>query len=86
MITSIAAVKTVSSLKPLNGPVSLKECRFCYAVSESASATIVDIAPTLGASRLILGAPPRNARLIFCAEIWFAKSPLPEKIDLIVYA
>ncbi len=30
---------------------------FCYAVSESAAETIVDLAATLGASRLILGAP-----------------------------
>src|SRR5213075_2084723 len=28
---------------------------YCYAVSESAAATIVDIAATLGAARLILG-------------------------------
>jgi len=34
---------------------------FCYAVSESAAETIADIAATLGASRLILGAPRRNA-------------------------
>src|SRR5204863_2704328 len=32
---------------------------FCYAVSESAAETIADIAATLGASRLILGAPRR---------------------------
>src|SRR5439155_24623347 len=34
---------------------------FCYAVSESAAEAIADIAATLGASRLILGAPRRNA-------------------------
>ncbi len=34
---------------------------FCYAVSPSAAETIVDVAATLGASRLILGAPKRNA-------------------------
>src|SRR5207253_732073 len=34
---------------------------FAYAVSPSAAETIVDIAATLGASRLILGAPQRNA-------------------------
>src|SRR5206468_9636799 len=34
---------------------------FAYAVSPSAAETIVDIAATLGASRLILGAPKRNA-------------------------
>src|SRR5437016_6982938 len=34
---------------------------FAYAVSPSAAETIVDLAATLGASRLILGAPQRNA-------------------------
>jgi len=34
---------------------------FCYAVSPSAAETIVDVAATLGASRVILGAPQRNA-------------------------
>src|SRR6059058_1318418 len=34
---------------------------FCYAVSPSAAETIVDIAATLGASRVILGAPQRSA-------------------------
>jgi nucleotide-binding universal stress UspA family protein len=36
---------------------------FCYAVSPSAAETIVDVAATLGASRLILGAPRRHALL-----------------------
>src|SRR4051794_32955885 len=35
--------------------------QFCYAVSGSAAETIVDVAATLGASRLVLGAPGRNA-------------------------
>src|SRR5581483_7241682 len=34
---------------------------FCYAVSPSAAETIVDVAATLGASRVILGAPQRSA-------------------------
>src|SRR5438874_4848406 len=34
---------------------------FCYAVSPSAAETIVDVAATVGASRLILGAPKRSA-------------------------
>ena len=33
---------------------------FCYAVSPSAAETIVDVAATVGASRLILGAPQRH--------------------------
>jgi nucleotide-binding universal stress UspA family protein len=60
----------------------------CYAVSESAAATIVDIAATLGASRLILGAPKRNALLnILRGNVVREVSDLlPEEIDLIVYA
>ncbi len=61
---------------------------FCYAVSPSAAETIVDVAATLGASRLILGAPQRNALINFFAATSSAKSPilLPEEIDLLVYA
>jgi nucleotide-binding universal stress UspA family protein len=61
---------------------------FCYAVSESASMTIVDIAATLGASRLILGAPRRNA-LVNILRGNMAREVsdlLPEEIDLLVYA
>ena len=60
----------------------------CYAVSESAAATIVDIAATVGASRLILGAPKRNALLnILRGNVVREVSDLlPEEIDLIVYA
>jgi nucleotide-binding universal stress UspA family protein len=36
---------------------------FCYAVSPSAAETIVDVAATLGAARVIVGAPQRNALL-----------------------
>jgi len=60
----------------------------CYAVSESAAATIVDIAATLGASRLILGAPKRNALLNILRGnvVREVSNLLPEDIDLIVYA
>jgi amino acid transporter/nucleotide-binding universal stress UspA family protein len=60
----------------------------CYAVSESAAATIVDIAATLGASRLILGAPKRNALLNILRGnvVREVSALLPEEIDLIVYA
>jgi amino acid transporter/nucleotide-binding universal stress UspA family protein len=61
---------------------------FCYAVSPSAAETIVDIAATLGASRVIVGAPQRNAllNLIRGSVIREVSSSLPEEIDLLVYA
>src|SRR5438045_9014783 len=61
---------------------------FCYAVSPSAAETIVDIAATLGASRVILGAPQRNAllNLIRGSVIREVSHLLPEEIDLLVYA
>ncbi len=61
---------------------------FCYAVSESASQTIVDIAATLGASRLILGAPGRHAmtNLLRGNLVREVSGMLPEEIDLLVYA
>jgi amino acid transporter/nucleotide-binding universal stress UspA family protein len=61
---------------------------FCYAVSESASQTIVDIAATLGASRLILGAPRRLAmvNLLRGNLVREVSDILPEEIDLLVYA
>jgi nucleotide-binding universal stress UspA family protein len=61
---------------------------FAYAVSPSAADTIVDIAATLGASRLILGAPKRNAlvNLLRGNVIREVSDLLPEEIDLIVYA
>jgi amino acid transporter/nucleotide-binding universal stress UspA family protein len=61
---------------------------FAYAVSPSAAATIVDLAATLGASRLILGAPQRNAliNLLRGNVIREVSSSLPEEIDLVVYA
>ncbi|MEP7015969.1 MAG: universal stress protein [Verrucomicrobiota bacterium] len=61
---------------------------FAYAVSPSAAETIVDIAATLGASRLILGAPKRNAllNLLRGNVIRDVSNSLPEEIDLLVYA
>jgi nucleotide-binding universal stress UspA family protein len=61
---------------------------FCYAVSPSAAETIVDLAATLGASRLILGAPKRNAliNLLRGNVIREVSNSLPEEIDLLVYA
>jgi len=61
---------------------------FCYAVSDSASQTIVDIAATLGASRLILGAPGRHAmtNLLRGNLVREVSDILPEEIDLLVYA
>ena len=60
----------------------------CYAVSQSAAGTIVDIAATLGASRLILGAPKRNAlvNILRGNVVREVSDLLPEEIDLIVYA
>jgi amino acid transporter/nucleotide-binding universal stress UspA family protein len=61
---------------------------FAYAVSPSAAETIVDVAATLGASRLILGAPKRNAliNLLRGNVIREVSASLPEEIDLLVYA
>ena len=61
---------------------------FCYAVSASAAETIVDIAATLGTSRLILGAPRRHALVSILRGnmVREVSDLLPEDIDLIVYA
>jgi amino acid transporter/nucleotide-binding universal stress UspA family protein len=61
---------------------------FCYAVSPSAAETIVDIAATLGVSRVILGAPQRHAlmNLLRGNVIREVSNSLPEDIDLLVYA
>ncbi len=61
---------------------------FCYAVSDAAPQTIVDIAATLGASRLILGAPRRHAmvNLLRGNLVREVSGLLPEEIDLLVYA
>ena len=67
-----------------SGPIPL----FAYAVSPSAAETIVDIAATLGVSRLIVGAPQRNALLSLLRGnvIREVSNSLPDEIDLIVYA
>jgi amino acid transporter/nucleotide-binding universal stress UspA family protein len=60
----------------------------CYAVSDSAADTIVDVAATLGVSRLILGAPQRSALLNLLRGniIRHVSDLLPENIHLLVYA
>ena len=61
---------------------------FAYAVSPSAAETIVDVAATLGVSRVILGAPQRSAliNLLRGNVIREVSNSLPEEIDLLVYA
>jgi amino acid transporter/nucleotide-binding universal stress UspA family protein len=70
--------------KKANGVTPL----FCYAVSPSAAETIVDVAATLGASRVIVGAPQRGAlmNLVRGSVIREVSHMLPEEIDLLVYA
>ena len=60
----------------------------CYAVSDSAADTIVDIAATVGASRLLLGAPQRSGivNLLRGNIIRQVADLLPEDIHLLVYA
>ena len=60
----------------------------CYAVSDSAADTITDIAATVGASRLILGAPQRSGlvSLLRGNIIREVSASLPDDIDLLVYA
>jgi nucleotide-binding universal stress UspA family protein len=60
----------------------------CYAVSDSAADTIVDIAATVGASYVILGKPERNmiANILRGSLIRNVSSILPEEIHLLVYA
>ncbi|MBV9998253.1 MAG: universal stress protein [Verrucomicrobia bacterium] len=60
----------------------------CYAVSDSAADTIVEIAATVGASYLILGAPQRSAlvNLLRGNIIRNISGILPEEIHLLVYA
>jgi nucleotide-binding universal stress UspA family protein len=61
---------------------------FAYAVSPSAAETIVDVAATLGVSRVIVGAPQRSAliNLLRGNVIREVSNSLPEDIDLLVYA
>ena len=65
-----------------------RQALFAYAVSPSAAETIVDVAATVGASRVILGAPQRNAliNLLRGNVIREVSNSLPEEIDLLVYA
>ena len=60
----------------------------CYAVSESPADTIVDMAATVGASRLILGSPQRSALINMLRGniIRQVSDALPEDIHLLVYA
>ena len=60
----------------------------CYAVSDSASDTIVDIAATVGASRLIVGAPQRSALVSMLRGniVRQIADSLPEEIHMLVYA
>ena len=60
----------------------------CFAVSDSAADTIVDMAATLGVSRLILGSPQRSTlvNLLRGNIIRQVSAFLPENIHLVVYA
>lgn len=60
----------------------------CYMVSDSPAATIVEVTATIGASRLILGAPQRNLLVNFLKGniIREVADQLPDDIDLLVYA
>jgi amino acid transporter/nucleotide-binding universal stress UspA family protein len=60
----------------------------CYAVSDSVADTIVDIAATMGASYLILGAPnrPGLASLLRGSIVRDISDNLPDEIHLLVYA
>jgi amino acid transporter/nucleotide-binding universal stress UspA family protein len=60
----------------------------CYAVSDATAETIVDIAATMGASLLLLGAPTRGglAGLLGGNIVRHVSSLLPEEIHLLIYA
>jgi hypothetical protein len=60
----------------------------CYAVSDSPADTIVDITATVGASRLIVGAPQRNmlVNLLRGSIVKNISDILPEDIHFLVYA
>ncbi len=60
----------------------------CYAVSDSAADSIVDLAATLGVARLILGSPQRSTLLNLLRGniIRQVSGLLPENIHLLVYA
>ncbi len=60
----------------------------CYAVSDSPAETIVDVAATVGASRLIVGAPQRSTliNLLRGNMVRRISESLPEDIHMLVYA
>ena len=60
----------------------------CYAVSDTVADTIVDVAATVGTSRVILGAPRRASLVNFLRGNVIRKVAklLPESIHLLVYA
>ena len=60
----------------------------CYAASDSAVGTIVDVAASVGASRLILGAPKHSAvvNLLRGNIVREVSDLLPEEIELLVFA
>jgi nucleotide-binding universal stress UspA family protein len=60
----------------------------CYAVSDAPAETIVDIAATMGASLLLLGAPTRGALagLLGGSIVRDVSNSLPEDIHLLIYA
>ncbi|PYI79870.1 MAG: universal stress protein UspA, partial [Verrucomicrobia bacterium] len=60
----------------------------CYIVSDSPADTIVDIAATIGASRVILGSPQRSAlvNVLRGNLIRRVSKLLPENIHLLVHA
>lgn len=64
------------------------QIQFCYTVSDSPADTIVEIAATLGVSRLILGSPRRGALINFLRGniITEVSRALPETIHLLVHA
>jgi amino acid transporter/nucleotide-binding universal stress UspA family protein len=60
----------------------------CYVVSDSPADSIVEIAATTGAARLILGAPQRGSLINILRGniIRQVAANLPDEVDLIVYA
>ena len=60
----------------------------CYVVSDSPADTIVEVAATIGASRVVLGSPQRSALMNVLRGnlIRRVSRLLPESIHLLVYA
>ena len=60
----------------------------CYAVSDSTADTIVDVAATVGASRLLLGAPQRHMLITMLRGnlLRQVSDLLPEDIHMLVFA